>query len=792
MNCTEHPESEQISTPLQDKAMTRHPRIAPYEGPAGGWGALRSVGRHVKHSRGPWKSVRSLLRTNQAAGFDCPGCAWGDPEHGSSFEFCENGAKAVAWEVTDKRLGADFFTRHTVAELLDWDDFMLEDQGRLTEPLRYDSETDRYVAVSWQEAIDAIAARLAALESPHQALFYTSGRASNEAAYLYQLFVRLFGTNNFPDCSNMCHEASGIGMTASLGVGKGTVLLEDFEHADAIFVFGQNPGTNHPRMLGDLRRASRRGARIVSFNPLRERGLERFADPQSPLEMVTLSSQPISSRYYQPRMGGDMAAVRGMAKALFAMEEQGGFQRSQAFIAACTQGIEEWESLVRSTDWATIESQSGLSRTQLEEAAGIYAASRSVICTWAMGITQHLHAVDSVREIINLLLLGGHFGRPGAGACPVRGHSNVQGDRTMGIDEKPPGWLIDALEQRYGVSMPRQPGYNTVESLAALERGEALTFIGLGGNFTRATPDSERTEAAMRRLDLNVQISTKLNRSHLVVGARTDAFILPCLGRSEVDASDEVERQAISVEDSMSMVHASVGFKQPASPLLRSEPWIVASIAEATLALVLPTRGESAAIDWKALVADHDRIRDEIAAVIPGFDDFNARLAKPRGFHLVNPVRELDFPTESGKACFSAARLPEAVLHQQLAQREGWLTLQTMRSHDQYNTTVYGYNDRYRGVSGQRRVLFINERDLERLGLADGEWVDLVGEPHFDGSERRAPGFRLVRYDIPSGCVGAYYPETNVLIALESHGADTGTPASKAVAIRLERNHRII
>ncbi|ALM54647.1 CbbBc protein [Halomonas huangheensis] len=772
--------------------MTRHPRVSAYAGPAGGWGALRSVSRHVKRSRAPWKSVRSLLRTNQAEGFDCPGCAWGDSEHRSSFEFCENGAKAVAWEVTGKRLTAEFFTRHTVAELLGWDDFMLEDQGRLSEPLRYDPQTDRYIAVTWREAIAAIAERLAELESPDQALFYTSGRASNEAAYLYQLFVRLFGTNNFPDCSNMCHEASGIGMEASLGVGKGTVLLEDFEHADAILVFGQNPGTNHPRMLGDLRRASRRGARIVSFNPLRERGLERFADPQVPLEMATLSSQPISSRYYQPRMGGDMAAVRGIAKALFAMEERGDFQRAEAFITAHTQGIEEWETVVRSTEWMAIESQSGLSRVQLEEAATIYAASRNVICTWAMGITQHLHAVGSVREIINLLLLGGHFGRPGAGACPVRGHSNVQGDRTMGIDEKAPGWLIDALEERYGVKLPRELGYNTVESLAALEQGKAQTFIGLGGNFSRATPDTERTEAAMRKLRLNVQISTKLNRSHLVVGAETEAFILPCLGRSEVDASDEVERQAVSVEDSMSMVHASVGFKEPASPLLRSEPWIVASIAEATLLRVLPQRGENANIDWMALVANYDRIRDEIAAVIPGFDDFNLRLAKPRGFHLSNPVRELRFPTESGKACFAADPLPEAILHQQMAQRDGWLTLQTMRSHDQYNTTVYGYNDRYRGVSGQRRVLFINQIDLQRLGLADGDWVDLVGEPRNDGSERRAPSFRLVKYDIPSGCVGAYYPETNVLVALESHGADTGTPASKAIPIRLERSNRIV
>ncbi|MBS4152905.1 FdhF/YdeP family oxidoreductase [Cobetia sp. MC34] len=779
------------SLPREDVQQTRHPRIAAYSGPAGGWGALKSVGQHVSHSRAPWKSVRSLLKANQDKGFDCPGCAWGDPEHGSSFEFCENGAKAVAWEVTAKRVTPRFFAQHTVTELLGWDDFMLEDQGRLTEPMRYDAASDRYMPISWDAAFELVAEHLSALTSPDEALFYTSGRASNEAAYLYQLFVRLFGTNNFPDCSNMCHEASGVGMKASLGVGKGTVLLEDFEHADAIFVFGQNPGTNHPRMLGDLRRASRRGARIVSFNPLRERGLERFADPQSPLEMMTLSSQPISHRYYQPRMGGDMAAVRGMAKALFAMEARGEFTRAASFIEAHTRGVEAWQALVEATEWATLEDQSGLTRAQLEEAAAIFAGAGNVICTWAMGITQHLHAVESVREIVNLLLLGGHFGRPGAGACPVRGHSNVQGDRTMGIDEKAPTWLIDALEARYGVSMPRAQGYNTVESLAALEQGKAKTFIALGGNFTRATPDSERTEAAMRNLELNVQISTKLNRSHLVMGKQTDALILPCLGRSEIDRSSQVASQHISVEDSMSMVHSSAGIKAPASPELRSEPGIIAAIARATLARVLPARGISDPVDWQALSENYDLIRDEIAAVIPGFADFNARLAHKRGFHLANPVRELAFPTSSGLAEFSHMPLPESVMHQQLARRDGWLTLQTMRSHDQYNTTVYGYNDRYRGVSGQRRVIFINADDLARLGLADGDWVDMLGEPRPDGSERRAPQFRLVEYDIPAGCIGAYYPETNVLVALESHGADTGTPSSKAVPVRLERSSRI-
>ena len=791
-NKPDSPNASNDDVPLADLARTRTPSVTPYPGPAGGWGALGSVGRHVAHSRAPLKGIRSLLATNQPHGFDCPGCAWGDANGESSFAFCENGAKAVAWEVTAKRVTRSFFARHSVSELLTWDDYRLEDQGRLTEPMRFDATRDRYVPISWDDAFMLIAERLAALDDPNRALFYTSGRTSNEAAYLYQLFVRLYGTNNFPDCSNMCHEASGVGMKASLGVGKGTVRLEDFEQADAIFVFGQNPGTNHPRMLGDLARAAKRGAAIVTFNPLKERGLERFSDPQHKREILTGGSQPISSRYFQPKMGGDMAAVRGIAKALFAMEASGRFTPDREFIDTHTQGLDDWRAVVEATPWTSLESQSGLTRTEMEEAAGIYASAKRVIATWAMGITQHLHAVGSVREIVNLLLLGGHMGRPGAGACPVRGHSNVQGDRTMGIDEKAPAWLIDALESRYGVPMPRQPGHNTVNALHALEAGQAEVFIALGGNFTRATPDSVRTEAAMRRTRLTVQISTKLNRSHLVIGE--DALILPCLGRSEIDRQGpQGLPQVISVEDSMSMVHGSAGRVEPASEHLRSEPAIVAGIAEATLTRVLPQHGiDPGVVDWQALTTDYDRIRDEIEAVIPGFSDFNARLHRPYGFWLSNAASERRFVTSSGKAEFSASSLPESVLHQQMEARrdDGWLTLQSLRSHDQYNTTVYGYDDRYRGVKGQRRVLFVNPLDLERLGFTAGDWVDLVGLDH-QGESRRAPAFRLVSYDIPAGCCAAYYPETNALVPLESAGADTGTPASKAVAVRLERSYRL-
>ncbi|GAB2802780.1 FdhF/YdeP family oxidoreductase [Halomonas shantousis] len=784
--------------PQADTSLTRAARIETYSGPAGGWGALKSVSRHLKRSGAPLKGVRSLLLANQPAGFDCPGCAWGDPLHGSSFEFCENGVKAVAWESTAKRVTREFFARHTVSELLTWDDFRLEDQGRLTEPMRYDAEQDRYVPIGWSEAFSRIAEHLAALDDPDRALFYTSGRASNEAAYLYQLFVRLYGTNNFPDCSNMCHEASGVGMKASLGVGKGTVRLEDFEQADAIFVFGQNPGTNHPRMLGDLRRAAERGARIVSFNPLKERGLERFADPQDKREMLLRGSQRISSHYFQPRLGGDMAVARGIAKALFALEAEGRFTPDRDFIAHHTHDFDAWRERVEATAWTAIEDQAGLTRTDLEQAAEIYAGAERLIITWAMGITQHAHSVDTVRELVNLLLLGGHIGRPGAGACPVRGHSNVQGDRTMGIDEKAPTGLLDALEARYGgksgVVMPRTPGLNTVGSIRALEAGRAEVFIALGGNFTRATPDSERTEAAMKRTRLNVQISTKLNRSHLIIGG--EALILPCLGRTEIDrqgsAGNETPQQ-ISVEDSMSMVHGSAGLHAPASEWLRSEPAIIAGIAEATLARVLPRRGiDPEVVDWAGLVADYDRIRDEIAAVIPGFENYNARLRQPRGFWLTNAASERCFATPSARAEFSAAALPEAVLHQRLQERreEGWLTLQSLRSHDQYNTTVYGYDDRYRGVKGQRRVLFVNPQDLERLGFEAGQWVDLVGLD-YQGSPRRAPAFKLVAYDTPAGCCAAYYPETNALVPLESVGAGTDTPTSKAVAVRLERSMRI-
>ncbi|WP_438764561.1 FdhF/YdeP family oxidoreductase [Kushneria sp. TE3] len=755
-------------------------RIFEYTHPAAGWGALISVGRHLRHSRAPLSNVRALLKLNQPDGFDCPGCAWGDPEHASSFEFCENGVKAITWETTAKRVTPRFFRRWSVSEMKTWDDYRLEDQGRLTSPMRYNPETDHYESISWADACQLVADRLKALDHPDQALFYTSGKACNESAWVFQLLARLYGTNNLPDCSNMCHEASGTGLSEALGTGKGSVLLEDFEKAEAIFTFGQNPGTNHPRMLGTLREAADHGCQIVAFNTLKERGLERFADPQRKLEMATGGSGRISSLYLCPALGGDMAAIRGMAKIVFERDDRNGNVLDRDFIAQHTDGIEAWRAVVEATPWAAIEAQSGLSREEITEAAEVYIRSNATICAWAMGITQHEHSVATVREIINFLLLRGNIGKPGAGTCPVRGHSNVQGDRTMGIYEKPDEAFLDALEAFYGVAMPREHGHDTVSAIRAMRDGQCRVFIGLGGNFARATSDTPVCEAALERCDLTVHMSTKLNRSHLVTGR--DALILPVIGRVEVDRRADGKAQLITVEDSMSMVHGSAGIHKPASKELRSEIAILTGIAQALLG--------SDVVDWEALNADYDRIRDHVEGVLPGFEDFNTRVRQERGFWLGNPGARREFPTDTGFARFSNEPLPEAVLHQKLARREGWLTLQTLRSHDQYNTTIYGYNDRYRGVEGTRRVIFLSAHDIHRLGLVKNDWVNLIGASD-DGIERRADGFRVVEYDTPHGCAAAYYPETNPLIPLDSVGIKSNTPNSKSVAVRLEKSQRL-
>ncbi|RVD78428.1 FdhF/YdeP family oxidoreductase [Pseudomonas koreensis] len=757
------------------------PRYKPYKGAAGGWGALISVAQAWLTSDNALKNLRMMLKTNQNGGFDCPGCAWGDSPESGMVKFCENGAKAVNWEATKRRVDGKFFAKHSVTSLLEQSDYWLEYQGRLTEPMVYDAQTDRYKPIAWDDAFALIGKHLQALSSPDQAEFYTSGRASNEAAYLYQLFVRAYGTNNFPDCSNMCHEASGVALAQSVGVGKGTVTFDDFEHADAIFVWGQNPGTNHPRMLEPLREAVKRGAQVVCINPLKERGLERFQHPQHPLEMLTNGDKPTNTAYFRPALGGDMAVLRGMAKFLLQWERDAQKAGAPAvfdhdFLNAHSTNVLEYLGVVDDTPWEQIVAQSGLPLVEIEQAARMYAKGKNVIMCWAMGITQHRHSVPTIQEIANLMLLRGNVGKPGAGLCPVRGHSNVQGDRTMGINERPPVAFLDSLERRFQFKVPRENGHNVVEAIHAMAEGRAKVFIGLGGNFAQATPDSPRTFAALSNCDLTVQISTKLNRSHLAHGK--DALILPCLGRTDIDIQTEGP-QAVTVEDSFSMVHASNGQLQPLSNQMRSEPAIIAGIAAATLG--------SKPVDWNWLVADYRRIRDLIADTIPGFKDFNEKVKNPGGFYLGNSAGARKWNTPSGRANFRANRLPKDLVHER-TRATGQLPdliLQSMRSHDQYNTTIYGLDDRYRGVKGQRDVLFANEADIIRLGFRPGQKADIVSLWD-DGRERRVKGFTLLAFDIPAGQAAAYYPEVNPLVPLESTGDGSHTPTSKFIAIRLE------
>ncbi|ROM69757.1 CbbBc protein [Pseudomonas brassicacearum] len=762
--------------------MNLEKRYQPYLGPAAGWGALLSVTKHWMRSGNAIRNVRALLAVNKGNGFDCPGCAWGEGPEKGPVKFCENGAKAVNWEATTRHAGPAFFRRYSVSWLSGQSDYWLEQQGRLTHPMQFDAASGHYVEVGWDEAFAFIAQQLRQLEPADQAEFYTSGRASNEAAFLYQLFVRAYGTNNFPDCSNMCHEASAIGMYESLGVGKGTVTLEDFAKADAIIVMGQNPGTNHPRMLETLREAVTRGAQVIVFNPLKERGLERFQHPQHPLEMLSNGSRPTSTAYFRPALGGDMAAMRGIAKFLLQWEREAQASGAEAvfdrrFIEEHTSGLEDYLDTVGSTSWDEIVALSGMTLDEIEAAARVYQKASNVIVCWAMGLTQHAHSVAIIQEVINLQLLTGNMGRPGAGVCPVRGHSNVQGDRTMGINELPPEWLLDAIEARFHFKVPRHPGHNTVAAIEAFEEGKSKVFIGLGGNFAQATPDTPRTHAALRRCDLTVHISTKLNRSHLVTGKH--AFILPCLGRTEIDMQASGP-QGITVEDTFSMVHISHGPLQPQSAELKSEPAIVAGLAQAVLG--------AHPIDWNWAVEDYSRIRALIADVIPGFAGFNERLNNWGGFHLGNDVAKRIWRTSTSKARFISNGLPGDLIASLINKmgEQADLVLQTVRSHDQYNTTVYGLDDRYRGVYGTRQVIFVNPEDIARLGFKPGETVDIVSLWP-DERERRVTGFTLIAYDIPPGQAAAYYPEMNPLVPLESYGHRTFTPTSKSVAIKLLR-----
>lgn len=734
---------------------------------AGGLGALVSTARRLARDAAPFTGARTLTHLNQPDGFDCPGCAWPEPGKASRFEFCENGAKAVAFEATGKRAGPELFAAHPVADLRGRSDHWLEDQGRLTQPMRYDGASDTYRPVSWEDAFAEIASVLDGLDDPDEAVFYTSGRTSNEAAFLYQLLGRRFGTNNFPDCSNMCHESSGVGLSESIGIGKGTVTLGDFEKADAIFVIGQNPGTNHPRMLTELQLARERGAKIVSLNPLRERALVEFAHPKRPWELLTGRGTAISTHYLQVMVGGDLAALTGIAKAVLAAEDAApGTILDRTFLEEQTTGFEEYVETIRDATWETIERESGLSRRDLEEVARVYVEADAVIACWAMGLTQQKHAVATIQQVTNLLFLRGNMGREGAGACPVRGHSNVQGDRTVGITEKPAAAFLDRLGEEFGFTAPVEHGFDTVGAIEAMAQGRVRLFVGMGGNFVAASPDTEYTAGALERCDLTVHVSTKLNRSHTVVGK--SALILPCLGRTERDVQASGP-QKVTVEDSMSVVHASQGRNDPASGDLRSEPAIVGGIGRACR--------RTADLPWDELVGDYGRIRERIARVLPDlFQDFNARIERPGGFYLGNTARDRAWKTESGRARFVAAPVPELTLP------AGQLRLMTMRSHDQFNTTIYELDDRYRGVSGTRDVLFLSRDDLESRGLADGDLLDI--ESHFDdGRFRVVSRFRAIEYDIPRGCAAGYFPELNPLVAVTSFADRSRTPTSKFVPI---------
>jgi molybdopterin-dependent oxidoreductase alpha subunit len=720
---------------------------------AAGLKAALIAARHARAEMGVRRSVRTLLKVNQTDGFDCPGCAWPEPADRSHAEFCENGVKAVAEEATLRRITPDFFAAHPIRALEQKDDYWLGQQGRLTEPVYRAPNDDRYRPIAWDAAFDIVADRLRALPTPDAAAFYTSGRTSNEAAFVYQLFARRFGTNNLPDCSNLCHESSGAALTETIGVGKGSVSLEDLYHAELIFVVGQNPGTNHPRMLTALEKAKHNGARVIAVNPLPEAGLIAFRNPQRLGRTTTLADL-----FLKIRVNGDLALFAALNRIMLQSDTV-----DRTFIDAMCSGFDAFEQHARAIPWAVIDEATGLDRADIETAARWASETTRIVVCWAMGLTQHRNAVATIREIVNFLLLRGAIGRPGAGVCPVRGHSNVQGDRTMGIYEKPSASFLAALEAEFGFTPPAAPGYDVVDTIRAMRDGRVRVLFAVGGNFVAAAPDTEVTAAAVRRCDLTVHVSTKLNRSHVVTGR--EALILPCLGRTERD-------QPVSVEDSMGIVHLSRGSLPPASAALRSEVAIVCELARRTVG---PT------IDWATMANDYDVIRDHVARVIPGFEEFNARVREPGGFTLPHPPRDTrTFPTSTGKAIFTVNAIDI------LRALPGRLILQSVRSHDQYNTTIYGLDDRYRGIRQQRRVVFVHPDDLHQLGLQDGEPVDLISE--FSDGERCARGFRAVAYPTARGCCAAYFPEVNVLVPLDSTAEVSNTPTSKSVIVRLVRS----
>jgi molybdopterin-dependent oxidoreductase alpha subunit len=730
---------------------------------AGGAPAIIAAVKTISEEMGLVRGVRTLLKVNQTGGVDCPGCAWPEPDRERShFEFCENGAKHIADEATTKRVPPEFFRQWSVAELLQQSDQWLNAQGRLTHPMLLQRNASHYEPISWDDAFELLAGELNSLNYPDQAIFYTSGRTSNEAAFLYQLFVRQFGTNNLPDCSNMCHESSGSALSETIGVGKGTVTLEDFEQAQAIFVIGQNPGTNHPRMLTSLERAKRRGCKLVHINPLPEVGMTRFKHPQDVLGLLGRGTE-LANLFLQVRINGDVALLKGITKAVLAHDGA----LDQDFIAQHTTGLDEFVSSLQAVSWSEIVEQSGVPKEKIEEAAQIFVDSERTIFCWAMGLTQHRNAVANIQEIVNLMLLRGQVGKPGAGLCPVRGHSNVQGDRTVGIWERPTELFLDRLGETFDFEPPRNHGFDTVRAIQAMHDGQGKVFFALGGNFLSATPDTDFTAAALRRCRLTAHVSTKLNRSHLITGDR--ALILPCLGRTEIDVQ-ATGPQFVTTENSMGVVQISRGSLQPASQELLSEPKIVARLARATLE-------HRTTVNWEELANDYDKIRDAIERVIPGFDDYNRRVRESGGFYLPNAARDRVFNTKTGKAQFTVHELPQHDLG------PGQFLMMTIRSHDQFNTSVYTENDRYRGISDGRRVVFLNEADIAAAGLRARQVVDLVS--HFEGEERIAQKFVVVPYDIPRRCAATYFPEANVLVPVRNVALKSNTPVSKSVVISI-------
>ena len=741
-------------------------RLGKVKKTAAGIPAAISSLNHGIRKMGVSKTIKTLLMVNQKDGFDCPGCAWPDPDHRTSFEFCENGAKAVADEAMKDKVNPNFFERYDVQTLLKKSDHWLNKQGRISHPMILKPGSSNYVPIQWKEAFDLISESIKSMDQPERGVYYTSGRTSNEAAFLYQALVRSLGTNNLPDCSNMCHESSGKALGSTIGIGKGTVHLEDFNKSDLILVVGQNPGTNHPRMLTALRDAKRNGSKIVNINPLPETGLSRFKHPQEYMEMDLTSTQ-LSDMHLQVKIGGDAALFQGVIKHLLDTNNY-----DTRFIEEYTIQFEQLKLHMEDFSWNQVIQDSGISKKQIIQFAEMCANSNATIACWAMGLTQHRNGVSVIQEVVNLLLLGGHIGRAGAGVCPVRGHSNVQGDRTVGIWEAPSEAFLETMEKGLGFDLPKEHGYDVVESIHAMEKGIVDVFICMGGNFLSATPDTRRTAKAIQNIGLTVQISTKLNRSHLITGK--SALILPVLGRTEIDIQNS-KKQFVTVENSMGVVHRSEGKLKPTSPTLMSEPSIVAELGQR----LVPEN-----LSWNTLTQDYDAIRDLMSDSLRGFENYNERVRQDNGFLLPNPPRDkLEFDTPSGKAAFSMNPLPDVSV------KSNEYVLMTMRSHDQYNTTIYGLHDRYRGIHGNRRVVLMNSLDMAENGLKTRDVIHLSSS--FEGTLRQSNNWIVVAYDIPKGNMAAYFPEANELVPLDSVAEKSNTPTSKWIVVSLSKDSNV-